>query len=145
MSLTGQLKEGGSGIISCHHFGFAVKSIAECAERISRVVKGEWLGDIIEDPLQQVRVSFISIKNCPKIELVEPINDISPINGYLKKGAPLYHICYEVDDIGESIKYQNEIGSLVVSDAKPAIAFSGREIAWIYTKDRMLIELLASA
>lgn len=144
MSLIGQLKEEGSGIIACHHFGFAVRSIVECAERISSVVEGEWLGDIIEDPLQQVRVSFISIKNCPKLELVEPINDASPINGYIKKGTPMYHICYEVNDIVKSIKYQKAIGSLVISDPKPAVAFNGREIAWVYTRDKMLIEFLSS-
>ena len=58
----------------------------------------------IYDPEQNVEVCVLRHNSSPRIELLAPHDDKSPINNILKKlGATPYHICYEVDNIEECI------------------------------------------
>jgi methylmalonyl-CoA/ethylmalonyl-CoA epimerase len=76
------------------------------------------------------------------IELVAPAGDDSPVKKLLEKGIGTYHLCYEVDDIGEALEHVRSQGCLVVSEPVSAVAFEGRRIAWFYTPTRQLTELV---
>ncbi len=99
-----------------------------------------------DDPVQKVTVCFIGtgIPGDIKIELVAPLGDESPVNVMLAKGIGIYHTCYEVDQIEETIAYVRTRGCIVVSNPVPAVAFDGRRIAWFYTPSRQLIEVVES-
>jgi methylmalonyl-CoA/ethylmalonyl-CoA epimerase len=96
------------------------------------------------DPIQKASVCFIATSSDGdvRIELVAPASDDSPVNKLLGKGVGTYHLCYEVDDIGEALKHVRSHGCLVVSEPVPAVAFEGRRIAWFYTPTRQLTELV---
>jgi methylmalonyl-CoA/ethylmalonyl-CoA epimerase len=96
------------------------------------------------DPIQKTSVCFIATNNegDVPIELVAPSGDESPVNRFLGKGITTYHLCYEVDDIGEALKHVRSQGCLVLSEPVPAVAFEGRRIAWFYTPTRQLTELV---
>jgi methylmalonyl-CoA/ethylmalonyl-CoA epimerase len=126
-----------------HHVGFVVPSIAESAEGFARSLGAEWDGEIIHDPLQQARVTFMRCAaDGPAIELVEPDSDGSPLVKHLAKGGGLHHICNEVDSIEAQLEYCRSTGSLIVKQPLPAAAFRGRRIAWVYTKQKLLVEYL---
>ena len=73
-----------------HHIGYAVCSIEESA-RIY-VSQGWSLADTVEDPIQNVRISFIERDDMPRIEFVEPVDENSPIYSTLDKvGVAPYH------------------------------------------------------
>lgn len=132
----------GSGVL--HHLGFVVASISAVAEEFSSSISAQWDGQLIHDPLQRVRVAFfqsIDVRN-PVFELVEPADQSSPVSNFLKKGGGLHHVCYEVDDLESGLSAARETGLLTVSRPTPAVAFGGRRIAWVCSKDRLLIELL---
>jgi methylmalonyl-CoA/ethylmalonyl-CoA epimerase len=76
------------------------------------------------------------------IELVEPLSSRSPVHGYLKRGAGLYHLCFEVNSLENEIEASRALGSLIVKLPLPAAAFSGRMAAWVYTRERLLVEYL---
>jgi methylmalonyl-CoA/ethylmalonyl-CoA epimerase len=54
----------------------------------------------------------------------------------------MQHVCYEVDDLDLQIRQMRAAGSVVAKPPLPAVAFDGRRIAWMFTPDRLLIELL---
>ena len=77
------------------------------------------------------------------VELVEPINDRSPVNEILKKNGNIpYHFCYEVDGLTEAILEMKKSGFIKIINPVPAKAFNNRLICFLYNKDVGLIELL---
>lgn len=114
-----------------HHIGMAVRSI----EALSP------LSEIITDPNQKVSVTFVLI-NGLLIELIEPYGDNSPVTQSLQKGTKLIHLCYEVNDLEATIKCCRKNGFHCISPPVPAVAFNRRKIAWLYSNQYGLFELL---
>ena len=77
-----------------------------------------------------------------QMELVEPAGERSPVNAFLLKGGGLHHVCYEVQDCALAQAELRQRGGLVVSRPKPAVAFGGRNIAWVMTAEKLLVEVL---
>ena len=133
-----------SGNCTLHHIGFVVASISEVAEEFAASVSAQWDGRVTHDPLQRVRVAFfcpVDARN-PIFELVEPAEPASPVSKFLKRGGGFHHVCYEIDDLNSGLRAARETGLVTVSDPAPAVAFSGRRIAWVCSKSRLLVELL---
>ncbi len=133
------------GNATVHHLGFVVRSISAVARQFAMQMSATWNGKIIHDPLQQVLVSFFSPADArnPTFELVEPAGLHSPVSTFLAKNrGGLHHVCYEVDGLEETLQAARRSGFVVVSPATPAAAFEGRRIAWICSKNRLLMELL---
>src|ERR1700684_125011 len=89
------------GQLKFHHIGFVLASIQESSESFARSLGATWDGNIIFDPLQQVRVTCLqgAHVNDPLIELVEPGGPESPVSRFLKHRGGLHHLCYEVEDL----------------------------------------------
>lgn len=134
---------GGKGTL--HHLGFVVASISAVAENFTVSMSAHWDGQIIHDPLQQVRVAFFSPVDPrnPIFELVEPASEASPVSNFLKKRVGLHHVCYEIDDLESGLQEARGVGLAIMSGPTPAVAFGGRKIAWVCSKSRLLLmELL---
>ena len=130
-----------------HHVGYVVRSIEDSAASFARSLGLEWDKQIIHDPLQGVRVSFfrsVSVDN-PAIELVEPKSETSPVYRFLERGGGLHHLCFEVDDLESQLRLARLNHDLVVREPLPAVAFGGRRIAWVYTREKLLLEYLERA
>ena len=114
-----------------HHVGLAVKSIKTMYPDIK----------IVEDATQKVYVAFVVV-NGFLIELLEPLGEDSPVIESLKRNSKLLHICYEVDNLDDSLKDSRKYGFHIVSSKASAPALNGRTIVWIYNKDFGLFELV---
>jgi len=127
-----------------HHIAFVVCSIREAAERLTRILSGVWDGRIVNIPEQAVWVSFVRriTPGEPLLELVQPVDEQSPVAAFLKRGGGLHHLCYEVEDLQTEIECAGSEGSIVVQKPVPATAFGGRRVAWVFTRDRLLLEYL---
>jgi methylmalonyl-CoA/ethylmalonyl-CoA epimerase len=127
-----------------HHVGYVVASIEGCLKSFMRSLDATWDGRIYTDPLQCATVTFVrpGAPENPPIELVEPLVECSPVTRFLNRGGGLHHVCYEVPDLEKSVTTFVEGKAILVRSTAPAIAFGGRPIAWIYTREGMLIELL---
>jgi methylmalonyl-CoA/ethylmalonyl-CoA epimerase len=99
---------------------------------------------IVHDPKQTVRVSFFQSRQAgdPLFELIEPVGDSSPVASFAKRGGGLHHVCYVVDSLEQKLEESRAQRSLIVRSPVPAVAFGGRRIAWIYTRQKLLIEYL---
>ena len=127
-----------------HHVGFVVGSIQSTAGAFATSLGAEWDGVIVHDPKQTVRVSFFQSKQRgdPLFELIEPVGDSSPVASFAKRGGGLHHVCYVVDSLEQKLEESRAQRSLIVRSPVPAVAFGGRRIAWIYTRQKLLIEYL---
>jgi len=127
-----------------HHVGFVVASIQEIVQSFVQSLDAEWDGRIIHDPNQAVRVTFLRGKNPadPLFELVESAGEKSPVLSFAQKGGGLHHVCYVVDSLDVRLTQCRSQGMIVVRPPLPAAAFGGRRIAWVYTRDKLLVEYL---
>jgi methylmalonyl-CoA/ethylmalonyl-CoA epimerase len=126
------------------HIGLAVANM-EQALKVYRSVFGYTLrSGPFDDPIQKVSVCFLASDRPGDVtlELVAPAGESSPISKFVQKGVCAYHLCYEVDDLNQALNHVRTQGCIVVSEPVPAVAFEGRRIAWFYTPDRQLAELI---
>jgi len=127
-----------------HHVGFVVLSIEDSAKGFIESLGARWDGVIVHDPHQSVRVTFLAGRNPadPLFELIEPAAEDSPVMSLAKKGGGIHHVCYLVDSLDEQLGKCRSMSAIVVRPPTPAAAFDGRRIAWVYTRNKLLIEYL---
>jgi methylmalonyl-CoA/ethylmalonyl-CoA epimerase len=124
-----------------HHIAFAVRNIEKTAAIY--YISGFTSTEPIIDPIQNVRICFLKKQNMPLYELVEPIDETSPVNKILDKtGVTPYHVCYEVDNLDKAINDLKKQRFLLLQAPVPAIALDNRNICFMFNKDAGLIELL---
>jgi methylmalonyl-CoA/ethylmalonyl-CoA epimerase len=130
-----------------HHVGYVVASIAEAIEPMAEQLRARWDGQIIHDPLQKVRVAFL-VPDAPgatQIELVEPAGPDAPVNRFLAAGGGMHHLCYEISALDEELIRMRALGAVLLRKPQPAVAFGGRRIAWVLTKQKLLLEYLEAS
>ena len=114
-----------------HHVGLGVASIAKLTQDAVT-----W-----DDPIQKVRVAFVEL-NGATIELVEPLGENSPVIRSIREGITLLHLCYEVPDLELALQRARTFGFRRIQKPVPAVAFEDRRIAWVFSFDYGLVELL---
>jgi len=130
-----------------HHVGVAVPDLATAAESYRMGMGMIPLGGIVRDEVQRVDLMFLGATGLDggiALELVAPYDDSSPIAGHLLRGTGAYHTCYEVESLAGAIDALRAARFRVVAAPVPAVAFGGREIAWLLAPSRHLVELLAA-
>ncbi len=127
-----------------HHVGFVVAEITSSMEAFVNSLGARWDGSIFNDPNQRVRVAFLTTRSSDaQIELIAPAAGESPVRNFLeKKGGGLHHLCYEVADLEQALADFRSRKAVLAKQPLPAVAFRGRRIAWIVTREKLLIELL---
>jgi methylmalonyl-CoA/ethylmalonyl-CoA epimerase len=124
-----------------HHIGYAVYSINDTADLYKFL--GFTSTDIVYDAVQNCRIAFLRKENLPLIELVEPVNEDSPVYNYLgKSGVTPYHICYEVKDIINAINELKKHKFRKLFDPVHAVALGNARIVYLYNAKFGLIELV---
>ena len=87
-------------------------------------------------PEHGVTVVFVELPNT-KIELLYPLGDDSPINGFLEKNPAggIHHVCYEVDDILAARDKLKAEGARVLGTGEPKIGAHGKPVLFLHPKD----------
>lgn len=128
-----------------HHVGVAVPSIERFLEK-QRALYGDFeRGEIIVNERQGVRELFLR-RGDAVIELLEPLHEKSPIQGFLsrnRRGGPV-HIALEVDDLDGTIRRVEADGGKLIVGPVPDVAFEGRRIAFVFL-DGQVTELIEAA
>jgi len=144
VTMTDMVPISASGPWRLDHVGYVVADLQTQSEGFCRSMNCVWDGRIIHDPIQKVYVTFLRTAsgNEPQIELVAPAGEGSPVTRFLEKGGGLHHLCYEVGNLELRLEEMRSQGCLPVKRPQPAVAFGGRRIAWVLTREKLLIELL---
>ena len=139
--MSGLLRAGAD--LAFHHVGVACADIGIEAARLSP------LGYVAEgleftDAKQGVRGVFLT-GQAPRLELLESLAgaENGVLTPWLAQEIKLYHLAYETRSLTRAIdRLRGECAKLIVPPVA-AVAFNGREIAFLMLRNRMLVELIA--
>lgn len=124
-----------------HHIGVAVREINATAAMY--VAGGYNQSETIFDPNQNVNICWLTKEGMPLVELLEPVDDNSPVSGILERnGVTPYHICYVVDDIDKAVNDLRKMKYIVVCKPVSAVAIRGCKVSFLFNKNVGLIELV---
>ena len=118
-----------------NHVAIAVPDLDAAAAQY-RGTLGATVGEAQDEPDHGVTVVFIELPNT-KIELLYPLGENSPINGFLEKNPAggIHHICYEVDDIHAARDKLMDNGARVLGDGAPKTGAHGKPVLFLHPKD----------
>lgn len=126
-----------------NHVAIAVADL-EVARNTYRESLGARVSEPVALPEHGVSVVFVELSNT-KIELLEPLDDNSPIAAFLRRNPDggIHHVCYEVDDIPRARDHLMATGARVLGDGEPRIGAHGKPVLFLHPKDfcGTLIEL----
>ena len=111
-----------------HHIGIIVKDIQKSLGELGKYFefKETTIPTLVKS--QKVNVCFLKSSDV-YIELIEPIDDDSPVKSMAESGGGFHHLCFEVDNIFEEIKKAESNGARII--VEPVEGFEGRLIAII--------------
>lgn len=126
------------------HVGIAVKNIEEYFKFTLKTVLGvSNLSEIIVDPIQNCKIAFATSSNGVRLELIEPLNEQSPVNQILqKKKGGLYHLCFISENFDDDVQKCISNKFIPLGKAQPAIAFDKRRVIFFSTPTFEIIELV---
>ena len=124
------------------HIGIATHNIDD-ALKFWRDALGLRVVETEEVAEQGVRVAMLPVGE-PRIELLEPTSESSPVARFLeKRGAGIHHIAVRVNDIRETLQRLKEEGARLI-DETPRVGAGGCLVAFIHpaTAGGVLLELV---
>ena len=123
------------------HIGIAVKNMAKSNALFASLLGSEPYKS--EDVAAEgVRTSFFRVGEV-KIELLEALNDTSPIAKFLdKKGEGIHHMAFTVTDIAASIEHFRNKGFEIIND-QPKRGADNKLVCFLHPRSTggVLIEL----
>lgn len=128
--------------VKVHHIGYAVKNIDKSFQMFEKMGFHK-IGNETHDMIRKVDICFIADEGEKTIiELIAPFEKGSDVDGALEKwgGPNPYHICYEVDNIEDSIQELERC--IVVKKPEVAPAINNRRVAFLYNNNLGLFELV---
>lgn len=126
--------------VTFHHLGVACRDVARELAGWTRLGYRQE-GEAFTDPIQKIHGCFI-VGPGPRLELLAPAGEGSPVQGFLQRGTKFYHQGFEVADFDGTLDRLREAGARLTADPAPAVAFGGRRIAFLMTPTLNLIEII---
>ena len=128
--------------LELQHIGIMVKDIEKARQNYINLgykIKSQ----VVHDPVQTAYAQFLELtKGQPLVELVSPDGPESKLFNALKKGGGLNHLCYKTANIEASCDELRSSRMFLLQAPVKAVAFKGRQIAWLMGKDGIPIELV---
>ncbi len=128
-----------------NHVGVATPSIEASVAMYREMLGATDFSEKFAMPEQGVWVCFVNLPNS-QIELIEPIDEKSPITAFLAKNPKggQHHVCFEVPDIIAARDDMAAKGATVLNGGKPRIGAHGVPVIFVHPKDMggVLVELM---
>ncbi len=128
------------GAESFHHVGVACRDL-DLEEARFALLGYRREGPDFEDSIQGVRGRFL-VGGGPRMELLVSTGPGGVLAPWLKTGQKMYHLAYEVADIGLAGAALAKSGAKTVVAPVPAVAFGGCRISFLMLPNMLLVELI---
>ena len=115
-------------IMIFHHIGIVVPRIQDSIGELTKFFNFDTIGIPTLVGSQKVNVCFLNMGSF-RLELIEPVEEGSPISDFVSDGGGFHHICFEVDDIHKEIEKMVKNGARLV--VEPVKGFDDRLIAFL--------------
>jgi methylmalonyl-CoA/ethylmalonyl-CoA epimerase len=113
------------------HIAIAVNDANKALENYKKILKIDKI-DVEEVPNEKVKVVILNLEDT-RLELIEPLEDTSPISKFLKeRGEGIHHIAITADDIESDVNHAKENGMKFLGELRTGSY--GRKITFIHPK-----------
>ncbi len=128
-------------MLKFNHIGVAVKDITEVSNLYKKMFEGSEDAGRFAVSSQSVDVAFLKLGESFKFEFVQPLDDSSPVNSFLKRKSPYYHIAFTSSDFDKDVKHLESCG-LRAMDVFNSEAFKMKRCVFFVGPDNHLIEVV---
>ena len=126
------------------HIGIAVRDIDKAIAHWKNVFGYSQMTDPVINSRQKVKVVFLEKQDSLMIKLIEPLDKTSPVYKFAMKGGGVHHMCFKCEDMDIELQKLSELGLRILSDPQPGEAFENEDIAFVYAKQGLNIELIST-
>jgi methylmalonyl-CoA/ethylmalonyl-CoA epimerase len=113
------------------HIAIAVNDANSALENYKKILKIDKI-DVEEVPNEKVKVVMLNLEDT-RLELIEPLDNTSPISKFLKeRGEGIHHIAITADEIESDVNHAKENGMRFLGDLRTGSY--GRKITFIHPK-----------
>ncbi len=113
------------------HIAIAVNDADKALENYKKILKIDKI-DVEEVPNEKVKVVMLNLEDT-RLELIEPLEDTSPISKFLKeRGEGIHHIAIIADEIENDVNHAKENGMRFLGELRTGSY--GRKITFIHPK-----------
>lgn len=125
------------------HICIAVRSIANVGKRLCAILGYTPKTNPVTNVTEDVNVQFFGKPDSMDIKLIEPASKNSGLVEFLRaKGEGLHHVCFQCDDVEETLQAAIGNGARMTAPPAPGEAFDGETIAFLYVAGGLNIELI---
>lgn len=124
------------------HIGIVVKSLAKGIEQWQTVFGYRQMTEMVVNTRQKVKVVFLAKANSLTVKLVEPTDPSSPVYPLALRGGGLHHLCFKCEDMDGELQRMKRMGLRILAPPQPGEAFENENIAFIFAKQGLNIELI---
>ena len=111
-----------------HHIGIVVPKIQDSIGELTKFLNFDTIGIPTLIGSQKVNVCFLNIEGF-RLELIEPVEESSPVSDFASGGGGFHHLCFEVDDIQKEVEKTVKNGARII--VEPVKGFDDRLIAFL--------------
>ena len=113
------------------HIAIAVNDANKALENYKKILKIDNV-DVEEVPNEKVKVVMLNLEDT-RLELIEPLEDSSPISKFLKeRGEGIHHIAITADEIENDVNHAKGNGMRFLGELRTGSY--GRKITFIHPK-----------
>ena len=124
------------------HIGIVVKNIEKGIEHWTKIFGYTQHTEIVQNSRQKVKVVFLKKTASLLVKLLEPIGEDSSIFQFAQKGGGLHHLCFKCDEMQNQLDIFKSQGIRLLVEPQPGEAFENENIAFLYGKHGLNIELI---
>lgn len=124
------------------HIGIVVKSLEAGISHWENTFGYHQMTEIVENTRQKVKVVFMNKPNSTQIKLIATADETSPIFTFSRKGGGLHHLCFKCDNLESTLDEMKEKRMRILALPQPGEAFENEDIAFVYAKQGLNIELI---
>ena len=124
------------------HIGIVVESIEEARGKYEDLLGFRAQTEIIFEPHEKINTQFLVNEKGERIQLIEPVDDSSPVFNALQKGGGVNHICYRCSNIRDTLKKVEQHRCVVVRSPFAGAGVGGRQVAFAVHPDLGIVEFV---
>ena len=124
------------------HICFAVKNLNEGIAYWEKVFDYSQMTGNVINSLQKVKVVFLEKEGSLVVKLIEPLEDNKSLVNFVSRGGGFHHLCFKCENIDDGVKDLKDKGLITLVQPQPGEAFNNHEIAFLWAKYGINIELI---
>lgn len=124
------------------HIGIVVLNIEDGIQQWVDVFGYTQDTEVVLNTRQKVQVVFMKKSGSIPIKLVSPTDKTSPIYTFARRGGGLHHLCFKCAELSTELIRLQELGLRVLVEPQPGEAFENEEVAFVYARNGLNIELI---